>query len=213
MQKLIELANKIKDDELRKKTLEFIKDPKLSHNEFKKYPTMKIEEAGSMFTISSPQGAMSVERDVLNHTLALADLCLRTVETLEKNYGIPINRDHLIAAAILHDIPKIFEWKKGKDGFEHTGIMLDHTMLGVAELYYRGFPEKVIHIVASHFGESGPTPPRNFEALIFHYCDNLLSLVEFHLHGTKPSQPVQLVLLDEDVIKKITGEKTEKKSK
>jgi 7,8-dihydroneopterin 2',3'-cyclic phosphate phosphodiesterase len=212
MQKLIELAQKIKDEELRKKVIEFVKDPRLSHKEFKKYPRMQIEEAGSVFTVSSPQGTISVERDVLNHTVALVDLCSKVAETIEKSYGIPINQDHLIAAAILHDIPKIFEWKKGKEGFEHTGILLDHTMLGVAELYHRGFPEKVIHIIASHFGEAGPTPPRNFEALIFHHCDTLLSLTEFHLYGAKSTQPIQLVLLPEEVIKKIAGEETGKKS-
>jgi 7,8-dihydroneopterin 2',3'-cyclic phosphate phosphodiesterase len=212
MQKLIELAQNIKDVELRKKVVEFLKDPRLSHKDFKKYPRMKIEEAGSVFTVGGPSGSMSVERDVLNHTVALVNLCLNTAETLEKTFGMPINRDHLVAAAILHDITKIFEWKKGEQGFEHTGILLDHTMLGVAELYYRGFPEGVIHIIASHFGESGPTPPRNFEALILHHLDNMVSLVEFHLYGSRQSQqPVQLVVLDDETLKKITGEKTEKK--
>lgn len=213
MQKLLELAQKIKDEELRKKVVEFIKDPRLTHKDFKKYPSMKIGEARSIFTVSSPSGASSVERDVLNHSIALADLCLKTAESIEKSYGIPINKDDLLAAAILHDLMKIFEYKKGKEGLEPTGVLLDHSMLGVAEFYHRGFPEKVIHIIASHFGESGPTPPRNFEALIFHYCDTLLSLIEFHLYGAKQSQqPVQLVLLDEEMIKKMTGEKTEEKS-
>ena len=46
-------------------------------------------------------------------------------------------------------------------------------MLGTSELYARGFPEPVIHIVASHFGDQGPTPPQTIEAVIFHYADNL----------------------------------------
>jgi len=212
MQKLIELAQNIKDVELRKKVVEFLKDPRLTHKDFKKYPRMKIEEAGSVFTVGGPSGSTSVERDVLTHTISLVNLCLSTAETFEKTYGIKINRDHLIAAAILHDITKIFEWKKGEQGFEHTGILLDHTMLGVAEFYQRGFPEGVIHIIASHFGEGGPTPPRNFEALILHHLDNMISLAEFHLYGSRQSQePVQLVVLDDETLKKITGEKTEKK--
>ncbi|MDI6798466.1 MAG: HDIG domain-containing protein [Candidatus Aenigmarchaeota archaeon] len=212
MKQLIELANKIKDGELRKKVVEFIREPKLSHKDFKKYPSMKIEEAKSLFSVSSPSGMATVERDVLNHSIALADLCLKTAETIEKNYKIQINKDNLIAASILHDLMKIFEYKKEKEGLEHTGILLDHSMLAVAEFYHRGFPEEVIHIIASHFGEAGPTPPRNFEALIFHYCDTLLSLVEFHLYGAKvkPSQPVQLVLFDEEALKKIIERQIEK---
>ena len=147
---------------------------------------------------------------MLNHSIALADLCLKTAEAVEKNYGISINKDYLIAAAILHDLMKIYEYKKGKEGLEHTGILLDHSMLAVAEFYHRGFPEQIIHIIASHFGEGGPTPPRNFEALIFHYCDTLLSLVEFHIYGAKKEQPLQLVLFDEEALKKIMERQTEK---
>jgi hypothetical protein len=79
-------------------------------------------------------------------------------------------------------------------------------MLAVAEFYYRGFPENVIHIIASHFGETGPTPPRNYEALILHYVDTLLSLTEFHLYGAKQQNPMQLLVLDEEMIKKMKKE-------
>jgi 7,8-dihydroneopterin 2',3'-cyclic phosphate phosphodiesterase len=117
--------------------------------------------------------------------------------------------DYLIAGALLHDIMKIFEWKVEGGEPKHTGILLDHSTLAVAELYHRGFPEGVIHIVASHFGEAGPTPPRNFEALILHHVDSLASMVEFHI-STPREQPLQLLLIDEETIKKLTGEGTEK---
>jgi len=211
MQKLIELAQKIKEVDLRKKVVEFLKDPSLSNRDFKKYPRMKLEEARTLFSASP---GTTVERDILNHTIALTDMCIKTAETVENVYGITVNKDNLIAAAILHDLMHLYEYKKGSEGIEHTGIMLDHTILGVAELYHRGFPESVIHIVAAHAGEQGTTPPRNFEALLFHQLDSMLSLIEFHAYSSKQSQqPVQLVLLDEETIKKITGEQTEKKSK
>jgi 7,8-dihydroneopterin 2',3'-cyclic phosphate phosphodiesterase len=208
MKQLIELAQKIEDKELRKKVLEFLKDPSLSHKDFAKYPKAKIEEVKSVFTVSTPQGVESAERGIVEHSIALAELCLKTAEIFEKNYGIKLNKDHLLAAAVLHDVPKIFEWKKEKEGFEHTGILLDHTMLGVAEFYKREFPEQVIHIIASHFGETGPTPPRSFEALIFHHLDSMLSLVEFYLAPKIKQEPLQLVLLDEKMLKEIS-EKSE----
>jgi len=209
MNRLIQLAEKIEDKELRKKVIEFLKNPLLSHPDFKKYPRAKLEEVKSLFTVSTPQGVETAERSVIEHSVTLGELCLETAEILEKNYGIKLNKDHLLAAAILHDIPKIFEWKKGKEGFEHTGILLDHTMLGVAEFYKREFPEEVIHIIASHFGESGPTPPRNFEALIFHHLDSMLSITEFYLAPKVKQEPVQLVILDEKTLKEIS-EKSEK---
>jgi len=213
MKQLIELAQSINDEELRKKVVEFLKDPKLSNKEFKKYPRMKIEEAATMFTVGGPSGSSSVERDVLNHTITLTNLCINTAKELEKNYGVALNKDYLIAAALLHDIGKIFEWKRSGQNLEHTGIMLDHTMLGTSELYARGFPEGVIHIVAAHFGENGPTPPRNLEAMIMHHIDNMISLAEFHIYsGKKEEMPMQLLLLDEETLKKMAGGKPETKS-
>ncbi len=220
MKKLIELSKKIKDEKLRKMVVDFLKDVKLSNKDFAKYPRMKIEDAASMFTVGGPDGASTVERDVLNHTITLVKLCEKISDTFEKTYGLTLNQDDLIAAAILHDIMKLFEWKRGAQGLEHTGIMLDHTMLGVAELYHRGFPESVIHIIAAHFGEGGPTPPRNFEALVFHHLDNMVSMVEFRMHSTdRQQQQLQLLLLDDETLKKlgevseIKPSKKEKKSK
>jgi 7,8-dihydroneopterin 2',3'-cyclic phosphate phosphodiesterase len=210
MDRLIKLAGSIKDEDLRKKVIEFIKDPKLSHKEFKKYPSMKIEEARTVF---SAQGS-PVERDVLMHTISLVELCMRAADVVEKNYEIPINKDHLVAAAILHDFTHLFEYKRDKAGeIEHTGVMLDHSMLAVAEFYHRGFPENVIHIIAAHFGESGPTPPRNFEALIMHHLDTMLAMVEFHMYGSRAKQPMQLVMFDDETLKQITGKVVGDKSK
>ncbi len=204
MEELIKLSSKIKNENLRKMVVNFLEDLKLSNKHFKKYPKMDIKEAASMFSVGGPGGSVSVERDVLNHTKVLVELCESAADIIERLYHLKLNKDDMIAAAILHDIMKLFEWKRTKSGLEHTGVMLDHTMLAVAELYHRGFPEGVIHIIAAHFGESGPTPPRNFEALIFHHLDSMISMVEFRMaEPTEPQQQVQLLLLDDDIIRSL----------
>jgi 7,8-dihydroneopterin 2',3'-cyclic phosphate phosphodiesterase len=205
MDKLIEFAKNIQDKELREKVISFLKNPSLTHKDFKKYPKEDIDKVKTPFTISN---VGTVERDLLNHTLAVTDLCMKTAETVEKYYGAKINKDHLLAGALLHDVMKMFEWKIEDEEAKHTGVMLDHTMLAVAEFYQRGFPEDVIHIIASHFGESSPTPPRNYEALILHYIDTLLSLTEFHLYGAKQQQ-MPVLVLDEEILEKL--KETEKK--
>jgi len=205
MERLIELANQIKDGELRKKVVDFLKNPSLSHKDFKKYPKEDLKEAKTPFSV----GGGAAKRDVLHHTIAVTELCIKTAEVAERNFGVKTNRDHLIAGAILHDIMKLFEWKIDEEGDPvPTGVLLDHSFLGVAELYHRGFPERVIHMVASHFGEHGPTPPRNFEALILHHVDNMSAVVEFHQaggHAKEHHMPV--IVLDEDMIKKLRESK------
>ena len=207
MKELIKLADKIEDEKLKKMVVDFLQDLKLSNRHFKKYPKMDLKDAATPFSVG---GMASVDRDVLNHTKGVVNLCESAVKVVEGAYGLKLEKDNLIAAAILHDIMKLFEWKRGEMGIEHSGIMLDHTMLGVAELYHRGFPEEVIHIVAAHFGDSGPTPPRTFEALIHYHIDNLMSLVEFRMGSTADQQQqVQLLLLNDDMIRSLGGEPPE----
>ncbi len=204
VERLTKLAENIKDSSLKKKVIDYLRNPALSHKDFKKYPQGKIAETKTPFSIG---GIGTTERDVLNHTVAVVEMCMKLADVAESVYGAKVNRDYLIAGAIVHDIMKIFEWKKEGENVEHTGIMLDHSMLGVAELYRRDFPEQVIHMVASHFGEGGPTPPRNLEALILHYVDNMLSIIEFYTYGVKPAQsPTQFIVLDEDTLKKLQGQ-------
>jgi len=208
MKRLLELAREIKNKSLRKKVVDFLKDLRLSSKDFKKYPKEKLKTAGSLFVVPS-SGMGPMERDVVGHTVALTELCIKTVDIFKKNYGLKLNKDFLIAASILHDLMKVFEYRRDKNGdLEPTGIMLDHTMLGVAELYAHDFPEEVIHIVASHFGEAGPTPPKTFEAVIFHQLDSLVSVIEYY-HRFKKKMDHQIVFLTEEDLKGL-GEKTEK---
>jgi len=208
MKKLLKLTEKIENKILRKKVIDFLKDLRLSSKYFKKYPKEKLKDAGSLFVVPT-SGLGPIERDIVNHTVVLTDLCIKTADNFKKNYGLKLKKDFLIAASILHDIMKAFEYKRGKKGdLEPTGIMLDHSMLAVAELYHRDFPEEVIHIIASHFGEAGPTPPRSFEAVIFHHLDSLVSIVEYYHQGKKKLDQ-QIVFITEEDLKRL-GEQVEK---
>jgi 7,8-dihydroneopterin 2',3'-cyclic phosphate phosphodiesterase len=208
MKDLLELTKEIEDKTLREKVVEFLKDLRLSSKHFKKYPKERLKDAGSLFVIPT-SGLGPVERDIVNHTVTLTELCIDVSKNFEKNYDLKLKKDFLIAASILHDLMKSFEYKRDKKGeLEPTGIMLDHTMLAVAELYSRDFPEEVIHIVASHFGEGGPTPPRTFEAVIFHQLDSLVSMIEYYHHG-KEKLDQEIMFITEDDLKKL-GEKPEK---
>jgi len=208
MKELLKLIEKIEDKNLRKQVKNFLKDLKLTSRDFKKYPKEKLERGGSIFLIPT-SGLGPIERDIIKHTITVTELCIKTAEIFKEKYGLELNKDHLIAASILHDLMKVFEYKRDKSGeLEPTGIMLDHSMLGVAELYKRDFPEKIIHIVASHIGDTGPTPPRSFEAVIFHHLDSLASIIEYYHFGKKKLDR-QILFLSEEQFKKL-GEKTEK---
>lgn len=196
---MFELANNIKDEELRKKVIDFLKNPKIDHPELEKYGMEDIEKVKVIFNVS---GIGSVERNLLEHIISLTELCMSFADNLERNFGISLNKDMLIAAALLHDLMKVYEWKQTSKGTEYSGISLDHSMLAVAELYKRKFPEHLIHIVASHYGETGPTPPRTLEALVFHHLDSMLSLIEAYVSSLKQPKKTYLIL-DEETLKNL----------
>jgi 7,8-dihydroneopterin 2',3'-cyclic phosphate phosphodiesterase len=167
MERLIKLAEQIKDEELRKKVIEFLKNPKATHP--------GIVDTG----ISVEESPASInwhhryEGGLIEHTISVTKIALKMADVLEEVYGVKVNRDYIIAGALLHDIMKPYNYIRKEDGtFDHYDMFnLDHLTLAVAELYKRDFPIEVIKIVASHHGEHSPTRPNSIEAYIVHYAD------------------------------------------
>jgi 7,8-dihydroneopterin 2',3'-cyclic phosphate phosphodiesterase len=182
---LLEIAKKIKDQKLRKKVVDVLKNPGITSPEFKKYKPSDFKKTpGSISWHHTQEGGL------VEHTYSVAMMAIGVAEALEKTYKVKLDKDALIAAALVHDVSKTFTTVRGKVGWEPSGCTLDHTMWGTSELYARGFPEKVVHIVASHFGEKGPTPPQTVEAIILHTLDNMDATL-----GTQQQQPNQEDLL------------------
>jgi len=118
---------------------------------------------------------------LLEHTVAVANLALRLTE------GYPnLNRDLLVAGALLHDIGKIesFAYERG---FRYTdaGGLIGHLSIGASlverkaagiEAFPRPLLEHLLHLILSHHGAyefGSPVLPATAEAIALHYLDNL----------------------------------------
>jgi 7,8-dihydroneopterin 2',3'-cyclic phosphate phosphodiesterase len=188
-EKLIELAKKIKDRELREKVIDIIENPKLSNEEIL-YEAESIEEIPS-----STNAHHSHEGGNIEHTISVTELAIKIAEHVEKTYGVKINYDYLIAGALLHDLMKIYQLKRDSSGkFVHSGCLIDHAVLCACELYARGFPEEVIHIVEAHGGDLGQAAarPQTIEALIVFYADVLDAAIESFI---RPKENLAMLLL------------------
>lgn len=205
MKSLIDLTKNIEDKELMEKVVKLLKDTTLSSKDFKKYKREELEAAGSVFGVSGSEMGPA-ERDIISHTIQVTEMVVNTVGLFEKNYGMEINKDSMVAAAILHDIMKAYEFRRDEDNdLVPTGLSLDHTLLAVAELYHRDFPEDVIHIVASHPGDAGTVAPSSFEALIFHHIDSMCSVVEYYIESRKKMEQRLMALRRQELLK-LNGE-------
>lgn len=181
MQKLLKLCEKISDKKLKEQVEELLNSEKPFHPEFKMNFTIDACPA-------APDSRQNGSGGLVDHTISVAELCESLGKAFVKNYRIPINFDHLIAAAIIHDIYKTVEFGVENGKYIIDEPYLNHLDLLIAELYRRKFPKEVIHIVAAHFGPSSPTPPRTYEALILHHADTLDSIIAANVEQMRKMQ-------------------------
>lgn len=86
---------------------------------------------------------------------------------------LPIDKDVVIAGAILADVGKLLEYELGPDGKSRQserGEALRHPFTGVALALECGVPDSVCHIIAAHAAE-GDLVKRTTEAFIVHHAD------------------------------------------
>ena len=124
---------------------------------------------------------------LLQHTLNVAEICAKVL-ILQPN----LDRDLVMAGALLHDIGKIRSFSVGTS-IDHTveGNLIGHMVIGDEELMERlrtvdGFPDdlalKLRHIIASHHGRrewGSPVEPMMPEALLVHEADDLDAKLDY----------------------------------
>ena len=111
----------------------------------------------------------------LEHVRTCGRMSIAIYDVLKDAYGdrVPLNKDHLIAGALLADVGKPIEYVKGPDGKPakgRRGDMLRHPFSGVGMCWKHGLPDEVMHMVATHSKE-GDHVQRTLESIIFHHAD------------------------------------------
>jgi 3'-5' exoribonuclease len=123
------------------------------------------------------------EGGLLEHTSKVLRIALFTADEL---YPGEVDRDVLIAGAILHDIGKTQELDPAiQGGYTKAGYLIGHVTIGADMVRDRArtikeLPPEVLlellHLLLSHHGErdfGAPVVPMTPEAMIIHSADNL----------------------------------------
>lgn len=112
--------------------------------------------------------------NIIAHTRAVTRCSLQIADVLLDEYreGISINRDVLLSGALLHDVGKLFEYKKENGRFmkSEEGKLLRHPISGAVFASQYGIPQEVLHIIAAHSKE-GDGARRTVEAVIVNHAD------------------------------------------
>lgn len=105
---------------------------------------------------------------LVDHTKRITKLAWTVVNAREE----PLNKDYLLAGALLHDVGKLLEYemKEGKIIKSAFGEKTRHPAGGAQLAEECNLPKEVVHIIAAHSHE-GDTMNRTPEAIIVHHCD------------------------------------------
>lgn len=161
---LIPEFGSIEDDGLRKRTLA-VWEEALERGGW------TLEALGTM-----PYTLLVEDVDITfpEHVSVVCRLCMAMEAVLRDAYGdrYPIDRDTLIAGALLADVGKLLEFKQQGDEvvWSETYRYLRHPFTGVSLASKHGLPDAVLHIIATHSWE-GDRFQRQAEAIIFHHAD------------------------------------------
>ncbi len=123
---------------------------------------------------------------LMEHTLKVTEAANKMADVYPQ-----VDKDLLIAGAVLHDIGKIEEYQFQKSiDFTDQGRLLGHIVIGVQKIEeklqeLKGFPDnlrlKLLHIITSHHGNyewQSPKRPKFLEAAIIHHLDNMDATVD-----------------------------------
>jgi putative nucleotidyltransferase with HDIG domain len=124
-----------------------------------------------------PESPLMKRGSQADHYRGVATMALGMAKGLEDVLGgVGIDRDLLVAAALVHDVGKAYEfssWDRWKDERSRTGSpSLRHPVYGAHLAISVGLPEEVVHCVAAHpyMGE-GAFVKASLETTVVQYAD------------------------------------------
>lgn len=128
-----------------------------------------------------PAALDETREDINNvcHTRAVTQLAIGIADVLSKNFNfISVDRDTLIAGALLHDLGKAFEYdpinesRWTSDPLVEGKPAIRHPVYGTYVALSVGLPVRVVHIIGGHSKE-GQHLRRSLENTIINYSDHL----------------------------------------
>jgi len=122
------------------------------------------------------------EREKINlsnvdHTNQVIECALAAAKVAEEVQKISIDKDTLIAAAILHDVDKILMFDPSRREVTPVGNYLPHTGVGSSLAMEAGLSVEVAHAIAAHSPNYSSVPPKTLEAVILANADHLVTTI------------------------------------
>jgi hypothetical protein len=112
-----------------------------------------------------------INRPHLPHAQAVVRLAVAAADVAEQIHGKPVDRDTLVAAAIVQDAGKLVEYEPADNQARYRrgvlGVKLQHSMYAAHVAMEIGLPLDVVHIMLAHSPSTTLAPASRECALLF----------------------------------------------
>lgn len=111
----------------------------------------------------------------LPHHQSVVAMAVAVTDVMRQKHGINLNRDVLLAAAILQDASKVVEMSPGngtKPMTTEIGRMYPHPFWAAHVAIEEGIPNEVAHIILHH-SPNAARFPQSLEGKILYYVDQI----------------------------------------
>jgi len=119
--------------------------------------------------------AKKVSSSFAQHVRSVTRICAFVADTFDEIYGgvdLKLDKDLLLAGALLHDVGKLVEMEEAGGTFRKSaaGKLVRHAFSGVALADAHGLPASVQHMIGTHSKEGDPFK-RTPESVVLHLAD------------------------------------------
>jgi hypothetical protein len=119
--------------------------------------------------------SVAIPYPTIPHNQAILTMALAIADAFEAHHKVVVNRDRLIAAAVLQDASKLVEFAPGPDGVvapTEIGKTYPHAFWGAHVALRNGVPDDVVHIILTHTPHATKFP-RSIEGKILYHVDQI----------------------------------------
>jgi len=186
VEELAKLAESlIKREDVKRSVLSILRNPRLTISS--REPLITLEESPA-----APRKHHMFPGGLLLHTYSVAVLAVAIARVLKEVYGAQLDEDLVVAAAILHDLYKYYQYERDEAGGGYRprdDWYLSHDYALVAELAARNAPEDLIKVATEVHGVA---PITTFEGLAVHLADSADARIGEFIQNTILARSKQL---------------------
>lgn len=109
------------------------------------------------------------------HSQCVVAMALQIADSFKTFHAVEVDRDHLIAAAILQDASKVVEYEPDGQGgarLSKLGKLHQHAFLAAQLAVEHGMPDEIVNSITHHTPQSSSFPA-TIEGKILYYVDQL----------------------------------------